>query len=207
MKRFKTHFLTQLIMSNSTKILAFAGSARQDSFHKKLVKIAAQGATDAGAEVTFIDLRDYPMPIYDQDLQEQEGFPQSVLALKQFFKSHNGLLIASPEYNSSISGLLKNTIDWLSRSEPDESPLALSCFRGKVAAIMSTSPGGLGGLRGLVHLRAILENIGVIVLPDQKTIPNAFEQFDSQGQLKEQRQQESVQALGKKLAELAMKLQ
>ncbi|MBP0035986.1 MAG: NAD(P)H-dependent oxidoreductase [Roseofilum sp. Belize BBD 4] len=194
-------------MSNSTKILAFAGSTRQESFHKKLVKIAAQGATDAGAEVTFIDLRDYPMPIYDQDLQEQEGFPESVLALKQLFKSHDGLLIASPEYNSSISGLLKNTIDWLSRSEPDEFPLALSCFRGKVAAIMNTSPGGLGGLRGLVHLRAILENIGVMVLPDQKTIPNAFEQFDSQGQLKEQRQQESVQALGKKLAELAMKLQ
>lgn len=194
-------------MTNSTKILAFAGSTRQESFHKKLVKIAAQGVTQAGAEVTFIDLRDYPMPIYDQDLEEKEGLPESVLALKQLFKSHHGLLIASPEYNSSITGLLKNTIDWVSRSEPDEPPLALSCFRGKVAAIMSISPGGIGGLRGLVHLRAILQNIGVMVLPDQKTIPNAFQQFDDEGQLKDEKQQQSVQTLGKKLAELAMKLQ
>jgi len=193
-------------MSNSTKILAFAGSARQESFHKKLVKIAAQGATEVGAEVTFIDLRDYPMPIYNQDLEEKEGLPESVLALKQLFKSHHGLLIASPEYNSSITGLLKNTIDWVSRSEPDEPPLALSCFRGKVAAIMSISPGGMGGLRGLVHLRAILQNIGVMVLPDQKTISNAFEQFDGEDQLKDERQQKSVKALGQKLAELAMKL-
>ena len=168
-------------MSTAPKILAFAGSARAGSLNKKLVQVAAQGAEQAGAEVTYVDLAKFPMPLYDQDLQEREGFPESVLAFKSLMKSHQGFLIACPEYNSSITPLLKNTIDWASRPEPGEAPLALTCFKGKAAAIMSTSPGGLGGLRGLGHVRSILDSIGVLVIPDQMAVPGAMSAFDEQG--------------------------
>ncbi len=193
-------------MTNSPKILAFAGSARQASFNKKLVKIAAAGASTAGADVTYLDLRDLPLPLFDEDLNDRDGLPENALQLKELMKSHQGFLIACPEYNSSITPLLKNAIDWASRPEPGESPLALTCFRDKVAAIMATSPGGLGGLRGLVHVRAILESIGTLVLPDQKAIPNAYQAFDENGSLKDEKQQAAVQALGEKLTALLIKL-
>ena len=119
-------------------------------------------------------------------------------------KGHGGFLIASPEYNSSISGTLKNVIDWTSRLEPDEPPLV--CFRGKTAAIMSASPGALGGLRGLVHLRAILGNIGVLVLPDQKAIASAAEAFAENGSLKDPKQLQAVEQIGTRLAEVVTKL-
>ncbi|GKS67888.1 hypothetical protein YTPLAS73_14350 [Nitrosarchaeum sp.] len=113
------------------KILAFAGSTRTESFNKKLVKIAAAGAKEAGADVTVIDLRDYPMPLYDEDLEKKDGLPSSTRKLKELMLSNHGFLISSPEYNSSISGVLKNTIDWTSRQGDDESPM--SCFKDKVA--------------------------------------------------------------------------
>ncbi|HIK08909.1 MAG TPA: NAD(P)H-dependent oxidoreductase [Oscillatoriaceae cyanobacterium M33_DOE_052] len=148
-------------MTFTPKILAFAGSTRADSYNKKMVKIAAAGAKAAGAEVTYLDLRDLPLPLFDEDLQAQEGFPENARKLKELMLAHQGLLIASPEYNSSITAVLKNAIDWASRpSEPGEQMLA--CFNGKVATIMSASPGGMGGMRGLVHLRSILGNINVI---------------------------------------------
>lgn len=190
-------------MSQSPKLLAFAGSTRQDSFNKKLVKVAAEGAREAGADVTIIDLKDYPLPLFDQDL-EAEGLPDNVLLLKQLFKDHQGLIIASPEYNSSVTPLLKNTLDWVSRPAPNESTLA--AFQGKVASLVSASPGGLGGLRGLVHLRSILGNIGVIVLPEQVAVPKAHEAFDSDGSLKDATLRLSVRQIGKKLAETVRKL-
>jgi NAD(P)H-dependent FMN reductase len=186
------------------KILAFAGSTREASYNKKLVQVAAGGARKAGAEVTYIDLRDLPMPLYDEDLQAKEGFPANVREFKDLMKAHQGLLIACPEYNSSITPLLKNAIDWASRPEGDEPMLA--CFRDKVAAIMSTSPGALGGLRGLVHVRDILGNIGVLVLPDQKAIPKAFEAFNEDGSLKDAKQQEAVENIGAKVAAVLAKL-
>ncbi|MEQ9368668.1 MAG: NAD(P)H-dependent oxidoreductase [Coleofasciculus chthonoplastes F3-SA18-01] len=193
-------------MTNSPKILAFAGSARTASWNKKLVKIAVEGAKEADAEVTYIDFRDLPMPLYDQDLEENTGIPETVRKFKQLMKTHQGLLIASPEYNSSISPLLKNAIDWASRPEPGEPPLSLTCFRDKVAVLMSTSPGGMGGLRGLIHVRAILGTIGVLVLPDQKAISNAYQAFDQNGNLIDETQQASVKKLGSKLATVLAKL-
>lgn len=191
-------------MANTPKILAFAGSTRIDSYNKRLVKIAAAGAKAAGAEVTYIDLRDLPLPLYDEDLEAREGLPANARKLKDLLISHQGLLIASPEYNSSLTGVLKNAIDWASRPSPNEAPLA--AFAGKVAAIMSTSPGGLGGLRGLVHLRSILGNIKVLVLPDQVAVPNAGEVFNADGSLKDPQKQESVANLGKNLADILFKL-
>ncbi len=177
----------------AVKIIAFAGSARGESFNKKLVKVAAACAQKAGADVQFIDLRDYPMPIFDEDLEKQEGLPANAKVLKDMFKSADGFLISCPEYNSSITPLLKNTIDWLSRKEVNES--ALPVFAGKVVALMSASPGALGGLRGLVHVRAILGNIGVLVLPNQVALPKASEAFNSDGTLKDARQQEAIAKL------------
>ena len=176
------------------KILAFAGSARSGSYNKKLVNAAADMARASGAEVTVIDLRDYPLPLFDEDLESASGLPENARKLKALLQSHQGLIIASPEYNSSVTALLKNAIDWASRAETEtEAPLV--AFRGRTAALLSASPGALGGLRGLVHLRAILSNIGVIVLPDQVTVPKAHEAFDDAGKLKEERTAKQVSQL------------
>ncbi|PHJ54982.1 NADPH-dependent FMN reductase [Nostoc linckia z18] len=191
-------------MTFTPKILAFAGSTRIDSYNKKLVKIAAAGAKAAGAEVTDLDLRDLPLPLYDEDLEAQEGMPANARTLKDLMISHQGFLIASPEYNSSLTAVLKNAIDWASRPYPNESPLA--AFSGKVATIMSASPGGLGGLRGLVHLRSILGNIKVLVLPDQIAVSKAYEAFNADGTLKDPKQQESIEKLGEGLTKILFKL-
>lgn len=186
------------------KILAFAGSTRIDSFNKKAIRVAAAAAKTAGAEVTLIDLRDYPLPLYDGDLEARQGLPDNAKKLKALFLSHQGLLIASPEYNSSITGVLKNTLDWVSRAAPNEAELA--CFTGKTAALLSASPGALGGLRGLVHLRAILGNIGVLVLPEQVAIPKAHEAFNPDGSLQDARRQQSLEKLAAAFVGLLTKL-
>lgn len=191
-------------MSTAPRILAFAGSLRKESFNRKLLEIAVAGAREAGAEVTIVDLRDYPLPIFDQDLEAEQGLPDAAKKLKQLFVEHDALLIASPEYNSSYTPLLKNTIDWVSRSLPGEAPL--SAFVGKTAALVAASPGALGGLRGLVHVRAILGNIQVLVLPDQIAIPVAHEAFNADGSLKDQRQQATTKSIGRRLAETTTKL-
>ncbi|MFN6453910.1 MAG: NADPH-dependent FMN reductase [Nostoc sp. EfeVER01] len=191
-------------MASPPKILAFAGSTRIDSYNKKLVKIAAAGAKAAGAEVTYIDLRDLPLPLYDEDLEAQKGLPANARTFKDLMISHQGLLIASPEYNSSLTAVLKNAIDWASRPAPNEAPLA--AFAGKVASIMSASPGALGGLRGLVHLRSILGNIKVLVLPDQVAVSKAYEAFNADGTLKDPKQQESIEQLGDGLTKILQKL-
>lgn len=186
------------------KILAFAGSTRTDSHNKRLLKIAVAGAQAARGEVTLIDLRDFPLPLFDGDLETRDGLPANGRKLKDLFLAHHGLLISAPEYNSSITGVLKNTIDWVSRPVPGEAPL--ECFDGKVACLMSASPGALGGLRGLVHVRAILQNIKVIVLPDQIAISKAAEAFNPDDSLKDPKQQATVEGLGTKLVQVISKL-
>jgi NAD(P)H-dependent FMN reductase len=186
------------------KILAFAGSARRGSWNKKLVRIAAAGARAQGIEVTLIELEDYPLSIFNQDDEAQSGLPANGRKLKDLFISHQGFLISSPEYNSSISALLKNTIDWVSRPAAGEGPLA--GFADKTAVVMSASPGALGGLRGLVHLRSILGNIGTLVLPGTFSISKAHEAFGEDGTLKDGRQQATVEKLGVDLATFLLKL-
>jgi chromate reductase, NAD(P)H dehydrogenase (quinone) len=193
------------IQTMTPLILAFAGSLRRESFNKKLVPIAIKGARDAGADVTPIDLREFPLPVFDQDLEAEQGMPENGKKLKQLFIEHDGLLIAAPEYNSSITAVLKNAIDWVSRPAPGEPSLV--AFRGKVATLMSASPGALGGLRGLVHVRSILGNIGVIVLPDQIAVAKAYEAFNADGSLKDSKQQTGIEGLGRTLASFLMKLE
>jgi chromate reductase, NAD(P)H dehydrogenase (quinone) len=176
-------------MTNAPKILAFAGSLRKNSFNKKISQIAALGAKEAGASVTYIDLKDYPIPLYDEEIEEK-GLPENVLKLKELFSSHDGFIIASPEYNGSFSAVLKNTIDWVSRKKSAEDP-SLSCFRNKVAVLLSASPGPLGGVRGLIALRQLLSTVHTLVLPEQKTIPS----FDSKENLSEKDQQ-AIEKIG-----------
>ena len=191
-------------MSTKPRILAFAGSLRKDSYNKKLVAIAAQGARDAGADVTLIDLADYPLPLFDEDCEREQGMPENGKKLKQLFIEHDGLLISSPEYNSGFSAVLKNAIDWVSRSAPGEKPL--SAYVGKTAALIAASPGGFGGLRGLVPLRMLLGNIQVLVIPDQIVIAQAHEAFALDGSLKDAGKQAGTIAIGRKLAETITKL-
>ena len=191
-------------MSKKIRILAFAGSARNDSWNKKLVRIAAEGARAAGAEVTDLDLADYPMPIYDGDLEVTEGQPDNAKRLKTLMINSHGFLIASPEYNSGYSPLLKNTIDWVSRPVPEEPNLL--AFAGKVTALMSASPGALGGLRGLAQLRQVLSNIQVLVLPGQVTVPLAQNLFKKNGYLRDEKKQKETIELGTTLAHVLRKL-
>ena len=190
-------------MANSVKILALAGSLRAASFNKRLARLAAAAAERAGAQVIFVDLKDYSLPVFDEDL-ERQGTPDEAKRLKQQFVEHDGFLISSPEYNSSISGALKNAIDWVSRPAPGEPPLV--GFTGKTAALMSASPGVLGGLRGLVHVRQILGNIGVLVLPDQHSVARAHEAFADNGSLKDSAQQAKIEKIATRLVEVLQKL-
>lgn len=191
-------------MTYTPNILAFAGSTRLDSYNKRLVKIAAAGARAAGAEVTYLDLRELPMPLFDEDLEKAEGMPPSAKKFKELMIQHQGILLASPEYNSSITGVLKNAIDWASRPAPGDLPLV--AFADKVAVLMSASPGALGGLRGLVHVRSILGNLRMLVLPDQIAVPRAYDAFTEDGRLQDAQQHASVEALGTKLVETLKKL-
>jgi chromate reductase, NAD(P)H dehydrogenase (quinone) len=186
------------------KILAFAGSTRKASYNKRILQYAVDGARAAGAEVTHIDLRDFLLPIYDGDLEKEEGKPENAQKLFDMFMEHQGFLIASPEYNSAVSGVLKNTIDWVSRPVPHSKPLA--AFDHKVAALLSASTGALGGLRGLAALRAILSNIKVIVIPDQVGVPKVAELFEGDEQkINDEKKQHSLENLGKKLVDFTAK--
>ena len=189
-------------MSNS--ILTFAGSTRADSYNKKLIEVAVDYGKAQGFNITKIDLRDYPMPLYDGDLEDNDGIPENAMKIRALMKEHAGFLISCPEYNSSISAVLKNTIDWASR--PIEGEESLVCFKNKVVSLMSASPGGLGGLRGLVTVRSIFGNIGSIVLPTQIAVPKAYEAFDSEGKMVDPKQQASIEGLVKGLADFIVKI-
>lgn len=191
-------------MTVRPRLLAFAGSLRKESFNKKLIRVAAAGAREAGADVTLIELNDYPLPVFDEDRESREGPPESARKLKALMIQHDGFLLSCPEYNSSITAALKNAVDWASRPAPNEPPLV--AFAGKTAALMAASPGTLGGLRGLVHVRAILGNIQVLLLPDQIAVSRAHEAFNPDGSLKDAKQQAAVMNLGRKLADLTARL-
>jgi NAD(P)H-dependent FMN reductase len=188
----------------TAKILAFSGSARSASLNKILASAATEAARAAGAEVTLIDLRDYPMPVYDGDLEAHEGVPPKARELKALFIAHNGLLIASPENNASVSSLLKNTLDWVSR--PDQGQNGLVPYQNKVAGLVAASPGALGGLRGLVHLRAILQTLNVQVISEQFALGRAHEAFDESGKLKDVKQQAILSGTMQRLVDVTARL-
>ncbi len=187
-----------------SKLLFLAGSARKDSCNKKLARTACKLAESLGADATFIDLKDYPMPLFCEDEEAENGMPEHATRLKRLFQEHDGFFIASPEYNSSFSPLLKNVIDWMSRpSAKGETPMI--AFKDKIAALGAASPGALGGLRGLVPLRMMLGNIAVHVIPNQIAITQAFQAFDEHGQLTDTAQQKMLKNVVAQLVETAAK--
>ncbi len=192
----------------AARILVFAGSARRDSLNKKLARAAAQYAREAGAEATFVDLDDYPIPLYHGDLEAASGMPENARKLRGIFLAHDALLVASPENNSSVTSLLKNTIDWLSRDVEDGKgdSSGLAPWRGKVAGLMAASPGGFGGIRALPHLRQILAALGVTVLGTQVAVPRAHEAFAADGSVVDERVAKSVRSLAEAVAQAAQRL-
>lgn len=186
-------------MIPSPRILAFSGSARRESLNKKLLSVAVQATRDAGAEVTLIDLNEYALPLYDGDLEDAKGLPENATKLIALIKAHGGLLIASPEYNSTLPPLLKNALDWCTRGEGNP-------FTGKVAAVVSASPSAFGGVRSLLQARHLLLHLGCHVVPAQCTLPKAHEAFDEGGRLKDPRSQKSVETLAGDLFRLLVRM-
>lgn len=186
---------------SAPKIVAFAGSLRRDSWNRKILRFAVEGARAAGADVTEVDLRDHPMPLYDGEIESATGLPESARALQALMLAHDGLLVASPEYNTSITGVLKNTIDWVSR--PSGGVRSLAAFDGKVAGLVAASPGPYGGMRSLLALRAVLGNIRVIVIPEQVAVPRVNEAFDADGNLRDAKQADALRNVGARVAAVA----
>ena len=188
------------------KLLFTAGSAREASLNKKLAYAAYQNAKNqSGVDAIFLDLKAYPLPLFDEDLESAEGMPENAITLKKMFSDCDGFFIASPEYNSAYSPLLKNTIDWMSRvHEEGEKPLA--AFKGKVAGLAAVSPGGLGGIRGLVPLRMLLGNIGVHVIPNQAAINNGMNAFDANENMADEKQEKMLETVIHQLIETTKSL-
>ncbi|PRD53075.1 NADPH-dependent FMN reductase [Phyllobacterium myrsinacearum] len=168
------------------KILVFAGSNRTGAFSGQVADVATRTLAALGAEVTRIALIDYPLPIMDQDLEKEKGIPENAVKLGRLFAAHDGILIASPEYNSSIPPLLKNTIDWVSRISRDgEKPLRP--YAGKIVALCSSSDGNFAGIRGLYHLRSVLMNVGTQIISEQCSVAHAHEAFADDGSFHDER--------------------
>ncbi len=189
-------------MSNP-RILVFAGSIRTGSFNARLAALAAKEFALAGADVTRISLQDFPMPIYDGDLEAASGAPANAVKLKQMMMAHQGVFIASPEYNASITPLLKNTLDWISRvREGKETPLA--AYRDRVFALGAASNGVYGGMRSLLALRQVLEiGCGALVIPEQIAVSRAAEAYDDMDNLKDERTADLLRSVVRRLIDMA----
>ena len=186
-------------MAQTVRLLAFSGSARRDSLNRKLLAVTVQAARDAGADVTFLDLNDFPLGLYHGDVEDTQGLPIHAERLIGLISENDGLLIASPEYNSMFTPLLKNTIDWCTRG--DHNP-----FIGKTAGVVSASPGALGGIRSLQLAQQLLLKLGCHVVPLQTMLPHADKAFDPDGQLTDVRAAKSVRSLATALVDLTRKL-
>lgn len=185
------------------KILVFPGSLRTGSHNVKLAALMVKELTIAEADVTRISLADFPLPIYDADLETKSGPPANAVKLKQMFMAHRGVFIAGPEYNASITPLLKNALDWVSRvRERGDPPLA--AYKNRVFALGSASPGRFGGMRSLLAMRQVLEiGCGALVIPDQVSVAQAEDAFDDMDNLKDIRAAEQLRGVARRLIEMA----
>jgi chromate reductase, NAD(P)H dehydrogenase (quinone) len=168
------------------RLLSFAGSTREGSYNKKLAQLVQRIAEANGIESVFVDLKDYPMPIYNGDLEAAEGPPERARAFKALLQEYQGVFIASPEYNASVTPLLKNTIDWVTRVRA-KGESGLEVFKSRVFAIGGAAPGNYGGMRSLLQLRQTLSvGTGALVIPQQIAVPRAGSAFEEDGSLKDE---------------------
>ena len=190
----------------SKKILFLSGSTRKGSFNSALAKAAYEFAKtqsgDAEVDAEYIDLADYELPLFNQDEEAERGMPGNAKRLKQKFVEAEGFFIASPEYNGSITPLLKNTLDWISRSH-QENEKPLSAYANKAAAIGGASAGGLGAMRALVPLRLLLSNVGVNMVGHQIAVSSAHEAFNENGKLKSERFQVMLEGIVRTLIRIS----
>ncbi|MCA9276575.1 MAG: NAD(P)H-dependent oxidoreductase [Phycisphaerales bacterium] len=183
------------------KIAMISGSLRKGSFNTKLLKCVDETVSGMDqVELDHISLSELDLPMFNEDL-EAASFPESALELKRRLIAADGVLISSPEYNGSFSGALKNAIDWASRPRPDEESLA--CFKGKVCALLAASPGAIGGLRGIRHVRQVLTQLQMHVIPQEFALGKAHEAFDDNGQLKEEFARNMANNVGQSLVKIA----
>ena len=186
----------------NAKILVFAGSIRTGAYSGKTADAAMKELALQGADVTRISLADYPLPIVDEDMLAEKGVPENAMKLGRQIAAHDAFLIASPEYNSSIPPLLKNTIDWVSLIRKDGGR-PFKPYAGKIAALCSSSDGNFAGVRGLYHLRAVLMNCHVEIISPQCSVARAQEAFDEAGQFKEERLRHMMETVVRTLIERA----
>ena len=185
------------------KILVFAGSIRTGSFNARLAALAAKELTLAEAEVTMISLGDYPMPLYDGNLEGASGPPENAFKLKRLMGQQQGVFIASPEYNASITPLIKNAIDWISTVREGDEP-QLAAFQDRVFALGGASPGRSGGMQSLIALRQVLAvGCRALVIPEQVTVPNAATAFDDMDQLTDARAAAQLKLVVRRLVDYA----
>jgi NAD(P)H-dependent FMN reductase len=186
-------------MAAAPRILAFAASARRESLNRKFLALAVAAVTQAGGQVTLLQPDDLGMPLYNGDLEDAEGIPPSAVKMVGLLGTHDALLVASPEYNSMITPMLKNTIDWCSRADEN-------AFVGKVAAVISASPGIHGGARSLALAQQLLLKLGCHVVPGQCILPHANRAFDGEGKLTDAHAQKSLQEMAAKLVLTATRI-
>ena len=191
-----------LIRNKQPKILAFSGSLRAQSYNKKILEVAMRGVESAGGIVTLIDLADFPMPIYNEDAHAENGFDPNAFRFQKLIVEHAGFLVACPSYNGSLTGGLKNAIDWASRA--NEYHAKADIFRGKSAAILSASPGSFGGVHVLRHLRDVFTSVGIFVHPTEIAVPFVHEKLDEDGQIQDASTAEILTGLGKSLVKMIL---
>jgi NAD(P)H-dependent FMN reductase len=188
---------------SSPKILVIPGSLRRGSHNARLAALVVKEVVLADAEVTRISLADYPLPIYDADLVAQSGPPANALKLKQLVCAHSGVFIVSPEYNASITPLMKNTIDWISVVRERDEP-QLAAYQNRVFALGGASPGRSGAMQSLIALRQVLAvGCRALVVAEQVTVPNAADAFDEMDQLKDARLAQQLKLVVRKLIDYA----
>jgi NAD(P)H-dependent FMN reductase len=185
------------------KILVLSGSLRTASYNTRLAALAAKELTLAEADVTRISLADFPLPIYDADLEANAGMPDEALKLKQMFGAHQGVFIATPEYNASVTPLLKNAIDWVSRVREKNEP-ALAAYKNRAFALGAASPGPYGGMRSLMAMRQVLElGCGALVIPEQLSVASAADAFDEMDEFKDKRYANQLKSVVRRLIDVA----
>lgn len=182
-------------------VLVMAASLRRESLNHRLATVVAAALAQQQASVRLVRMSDFPMPVYDGDLEDREGLPAGAVALRQMMQAHDAFVFCCPEYNASIPGAFKNALDWVSRPYGDEP--GLLPYQNKTVALMSASPGALGGLRSLAHVRAILSHVGCLVLAEQFGLPKADQAFDSDGALLSERHQRRISSISERLVQVA----